>query len=76
MINTGSIKEKYSGELKALRQRVAELEALEDDGMYKAVFESAGDIILCIDKMGKIMDANKRLSELLAKFVTVHFWYL
>ena len=31
---------------------------------YKAVFEFAGDIILLVDEMGNIIDANKKLYEL------------
>jgi PAS domain S-box-containing protein len=68
---------KPSGELETLRQRVAELEALvgknhadnqtplfEDDGIYKAIFESANDSILFVDKKGKIIDFNDRLVEI------------
>ena len=61
MIKTDSINEKYIRELKALRQRIAESKSLEDEGMYKAVFDSAGDIILRIDNIGKIKDVNERL---------------
>lgn len=64
-------------EIDALRLRVAELEAqlserivnpkttpFEDGGIYKAIFESANDSILFIDKKGKIVDFNDRLVEI------------
>ena len=64
-------------ELKALRKRVVELEAqlsehtsdcqktlFEDEGIYKAIFESANDSIIFIDKKGKIVDFNDRLVEI------------
>jgi PAS domain-containing protein len=53
-------KAKSNNEIK----RVTEPEALEDKGIYKAVFESAGDIMLLIDTAGKILDVNKRLTEI------------
>jgi two-component system NtrC family sensor kinase len=37
---------------------------IEDEGMYKAVFKSAADCILLIDKKGKILDFNDRLNEI------------
>ena len=70
-------KKKPSEELQALRQRVAELEALEgkrqpdnealpvkDEQLYKAVFESANDSILLIDKIGRIIDFNERFIKI------------
>ena len=66
-----------SEELKTLRKRIAELEALkldqdnttkllqpENEGIYKAVFESSNDSILLIDKKGKILDFNERLIKI------------
>jgi PAS domain S-box-containing protein len=71
------LKEKPLGELKALRQRIAELEAIvaaynsdeksnefDDVQKYRAVFESTTDVVLVIDKKGKITDVNKRLKEI------------
>ena len=70
-------KKKPSIELQALRQRVAELEALEvkrqtgnkplqlkDEQLYKAVFESANDSLFLVDKKGNILDFNDRLTEI------------
>jgi PAS domain S-box-containing protein len=64
-------------ELNVLRLRVAELEKqlakrivnpkttpFEDGGIYKAIFESANDSILFIDKKGEIVDFNDRLLEI------------
>jgi len=68
-------KEKTLEELKVLKQPVVELEALEaanqtdeksnqfEKQKYKAVFESANDAILLIDKKGVIIDVNKRLKD-------------
>jgi len=66
-----------SEELKTLRKRIAELEALkldqnnatkllqpEDEGIYKVVFESSNDSILLIDKKGKILDFNEQLIKI------------
>jgi PAS domain S-box-containing protein len=65
-----------SDDVKALKRRVAELEVLladssskkqgafEDEGIYKAIFESANDSILFIDKKGKIVEFNNRLTEI------------
>ena len=63
-------------ELKALKQRVIELEALaaahpadeksnqfENGQKYKAAFESANDGMLLIDKKGGIIDVNKRIKD-------------
>ena len=72
MIKLDIIKEKSTRELKILRQRVAELETLEiehqaekkllllegEEG-YKTVFESVTDVILLINKKGKIIDINQ-----------------
>jgi PAS domain S-box-containing protein len=71
------LKEKPLGELKNLKQRITELEAIIatynsdekssefDNGQkYKAVFESNGDVILIINKKGKIIDVNKRLKDI------------
>ena len=69
-------KMKSSNKVKVLKKRVDEKEGsitepqpdkklldLEDEGIYKAVFESAQDSILLIDKKGRIIDFNKRLIE-------------
>ena len=77
MIRPDIAKEALVTELETLRQRVAELEALEidhqadkkltqleDEQRYKAIFESANDIILLIDKKGTIIDVNERLKEI------------
>ncbi len=69
--------DKPTDELNSLKLRVAELEAqlaeravnpkttpFEDGGIYKAIFESANDSILFIDKKGKIVDFNDRLVEI------------
>jgi len=65
-----------SNEVKVLKRRVAELEALlgtgaakksgpfEDESIYKAIFESANDSIVFIDKRGKIIEFNDRLVEI------------
>jgi len=65
-----------SDEVEVLKQRVAELEALlangapkksgpfEDESIYKAIFESANDSIMFIDKRGKIIEFNDRLVEI------------
>jgi len=78
MIRPDIAREELVTELETLRQRVAELEALEidhqadkkliqleleDEQRYKAIFESANDIILLIDKKGTIIDVNERLKE-------------
>jgi PAS domain S-box-containing protein len=77
MIKLDIIKEKSTRELKILRQRVAELETLEiehqaekkllllegEEG-YKTVFESVTDVILLINKKGKIIDINQLLTEI------------
>ena len=70
-------KKKPSEEFRALRRRVAELEALEvkrqadnqplqlkDEPLYKAVFESANDSLFLVDKKGNILDFNGRLTEI------------
>ena len=77
MIRSDLAKEELVTELETLRQRVAELEALEidhqadkkliqleDEQRYKAIFESANDIILLIGKKGTIIDVNERLKEI------------
>jgi len=77
MTKQGKPKMKSSEELKNLKQPIAELEELkvkqgdnvkllqpEDDGIYKAVFESSNDSILLIDKKGKIIDFNDRLLKI------------
>ena len=79
MIRPDIAREELVTELETLRQRVAELEALEidhqadkkliqleleDEQRYKAIFESANDIILLIDKKGTIIDVNERLKEI------------
>ncbi len=65
-----------SDEVEALKRRVAELEVLladnsskkqvpfEDESIYKAIFESANDSIVFIDKRGKIIEFNDRLLEI------------
>ena len=58
------LKEKSSGKLKSVKQRLAEIKVLDDKEKYKAVFEFAGDIILLIDNNGIITDANNKLFEL------------
>jgi PAS domain-containing protein len=55
------LKEKSSGKLKSVKQRLAEIKVLDDKEKYKAVFEFAGDIILLIDNNGIITDANNKL---------------
>ena len=70
-------KEQPSGKVKVLKQDVTEKEELmaesqvdkklsnlDNEGIYKAVFESANDSILLIDKKGKIIDFNKRFIEI------------
>jgi PAS domain S-box-containing protein len=57
-------KEKSSGKLKSVKQRLAAAKVFDDKEKYKAVFEFAGDIILLIDDSGIITDANNKLSEL------------
>jgi PAS domain S-box-containing protein len=77
MIRPDIAREELVTELETLRQRVAELEALEtdhqadkkliqleDEQQYKVIFESANDIILLIDKKGTIIDVNERLKEI------------
>jgi hypothetical protein len=73
------LKEKPLGKLKALRQRITELEAIvaacnsdeksnefDDVQKYKAVFESTTDVVLVIDKKGKISDRGPtQLSRIL-----------
>jgi PAS domain S-box-containing protein len=79
MVRTAITKEEPSRELKVLRQRVAELEALEakhqqadkkslqfeDEQRYKAVFEFANDVIVLMDKKGRVTDVNDKLREIL-----------
>jgi hypothetical protein len=48
------VKEKSSGKLKSVKQRLAALKVFDDKEKYKAVFEFAGDIILLIDDSGII----------------------
>ena len=68
---------KSSGKLKVLGQLAAENEAfvaehqtdtelrqLVDEEKYKAVFESAGDIMMLIDKKGRIIDINGKSVEI------------
>jgi PAS domain S-box-containing protein len=77
MTKTTITKKKPSGELEALRQRIAELEALElklqaeknifqleGEERYKAAFESANDVIMLMDKNGKIIDVNEKITEI------------
>jgi PAS domain S-box-containing protein len=78
MATTNLAREELIRELETLRQRVAELERLEaefqpggamlplidENERYRAVFESANDIIILIDKKGKIVDVNGRLKEI------------
>jgi PAS domain S-box-containing protein len=64
MTKTNLSNEKYPGKIITIKKRITEPEALEDTGTYKAVFESAGDIMLLIDSAGKILDINKRLTEI------------
>ena len=76
MTRTIITRENPSGELEALRHRVEELEVLEvkyrvnkslfqleNEARYEAVFKSANDALLLIDKQGKIIDVNQRLIE-------------
>ena len=76
MARTNVTEERPSGKLQVLKQCFAEKEdseaehqadkkllQLEDEGMYKAVFESANDSIMLIDKKGKIIDFNDRFTE-------------
>ncbi|HEX9897095.1 MAG TPA: PAS domain S-box protein [Dehalococcoidales bacterium] len=79
MVRTAIAKRESTAELKFLRQRVTELEELvarhqqvdkkshqlEDEQKYKAVFESATDIIVLMDKKGKITDVNNKFKEIL-----------
>ena len=53
-------KEKSSGKLKSVKQRLAAAKVFDDKEKYKAVFEFAGDIILLIDDSGIITDANNK----------------
>ena len=77
MANKTISEKKATDELEALRLRVAELEnqlagptgnpktiTFENGGIYKAIFESANDSIIVIDKKGKIVDFNDRLIEI------------
>ena len=57
-------KDKSSGTLKYAKGNLIALSVLDDKDKYKAVLEFAGDIILLIDEMGNITDANKKLTEL------------
>jgi PAS domain-containing protein len=41
-----------------------ELRLLIDEEKYKAVFESAGDIMMLIDKKGRIIDINGKSVEI------------
>jgi len=41
-----------------------ELRRLVDEERYKAVFESAGDIMMLFDKKGKIIDVNGKSVEI------------
>ena len=41
-----------------------ELRQLVDEERYKAVFESAGDIMMLFDKKGKIIDVNGKSVEI------------
>ena len=64
MIRADLAREELVKELETLRQRVAKLEGRELEQRYQAVFESANDVILLIDKNGKIIDVNQRLTEI------------
>ena len=64
MVKKDITKEKSSGKLKSVKQRLAAAKVFDDKEKYKAVFEFAGDIILLIDDSGIINDANNKLSEL------------
>jgi len=70
-------KEKSSGKRRATEQRSIEanqsitehaddreLRELVDEDRYKAVFESANDLMLLLDKKGRIIDINGRSAEI------------
>ena len=77
MVKVAILNKKSSRKLKVLGQRVVEKEEYEaehqtdtelrqlvDEERYKAVFESAGDIMMLIDKRGKIIDINGKSVEI------------
>jgi PAS domain S-box-containing protein len=77
MIKNKLSKDNTNGEFKFLKQRISELETLVayleqknkqnmrfEDQKYKAVFESANDIMLLIDIKGNIIDINPRAKEI------------
>jgi two-component system cell cycle sensor histidine kinase/response regulator CckA len=69
MVNLSTDREKPTPELAALRQRVAELEKRETDhkqaeDLHRTVFESANDILILIDRRGKILDVNEKLTDI------------
>jgi PAS domain S-box-containing protein len=77
MTKTITTDEEPLRKLKVLRQHTTQLEALDiehqadiklgqakDVKIYKAVFESARNTILIIDKNGKIIDVNRSISEI------------
>ncbi len=73
MLNTDT--SRLVAEVPALRQRVSELEKsqleyermekalTESEEKYRTIFESANDALILLDKKGKILDVNKKLTD-------------
>lgn len=69
MVNTSIDTQKLISEVSALRQRVVELEKKENEfkqaeERQRTVFESANDILILMDRKGKILDVNLKLKDI------------
>jgi two-component system cell cycle sensor histidine kinase/response regulator CckA len=69
MVSTSIDRQKLASEVATLRQRVAELEKKEAEynlaeERHRTVFESANDILILIDKRGKILDVNEKIKDI------------
>lgn len=78
MVRTNTVPEDALREIKHLRRRIADLEASVSntqkndksvqsiiDRNYQAAFESANDVIVLMDKQGRVTDVNGKLKEIL-----------
>ncbi len=69
MASTNTDTKQVASEVAALRKRVAELEKRETElkqaeERHRTVFESANDILIVMDRRGKILDVNAKLKDI------------